>query len=1030
MKNNLEIQFKAIKSVEDAIHFGFHYSTRTVPDVQQYEFLRDPKLSIPSVQYSSKFKSFSEVNDEEEGRVDSKEKPVQDSGTFKSTGHFNPSPNFRSFSQPVVPFTGRVTTSSTTPSTSPLNSPKRFPSTAPTSPADSGISVAPNFSDRFDEELGDTSSRNFSSVTESSTSSRYRSGVSSTPNNSGNLNVSAIPLSRTFTLNSKTQLSSPVKNVGENSVWSKTDFEWSSAINTALAQTFGFHNWRGNQREVINATMAGKDVFLTMPTGGGKSLCYQIPALCSNGISIVVSPLISLIEDQVMLIKNLDIPVSYFGGTQSAEEGQHIYRDLASGDPSYKILFITPEKLLRSSALMDRFRALYQHQKIDRFVIDEAHCVSQWGHDFRPDYKGLGLLKHNFPDVPVLAMTATATTKVREDILIQLGIRNTCVIFTSSFNRPNLIYEIKKKPMKNSINEVVSIIRQYKYNDKSGIVYCLSRKECEDVARGLQQNNLIAEPYHAELENRSEIQQRWSQGKVKIVCATIAFGMGINKPDVRFVIHYSLPKSLEGYYQEAGRAGRDGKVSHCILLYHYKDKLRLERLIDSSSRDLGISPVAKQHQHDNLNQVVAFCENNVDCRRALILQYFDEEFSPENCGPHLCDNCSGGKGPIVQKDVSQAAKDLVDIVRTFSTGEKPDDATTNLVTDIYRGSKSQKANRFNHFPHYGECKLARDDLQRLVHHLVLKKVLTEVYRTSNYGQVLASLRVGNIGDVQISLSFRESASASKRASRKNSIQDNTSNTSTSISNSISSTAPASAKPTVDLIVDDDDEPEVAFPNKESQFQRPANKGSDKESLRNQKIRELKDKLNELRMTIYKEESRAAAGSGSLDSVFPTNSLGLIAKQMPTTAADLANIEGIGKKRAEKYGSRIVNVVLDFCELYPELFPTRAKETVADSNSDFASGTPQPQQQLQRPLIQTHLHSLKSQLTLPKLKQPTILGKRPLRSEDAPSGGETAISAGRGVGRGVVLQPSLHSTQEANKKQKTIDLSQYVYKQTQ
>lgn len=367
-------------------------------------------------------------------------------------------------------------------------------------------------------------------------------------------------------------------NDGEDISLKSMNFDFSRELTRVFNNSFGLKKFRTNQLEVINAACLKKDCFVLMPTGGGKSICYQLPAVVNDGVTIVISPLRSLIQDQVAKLHFLGIPAESLTGDTSVETTRSIYDDLRSGEPSLKLLYLTPEKISASPALMEIFHSLDSNGKLARFVIDEAHCVSQWGHDFRPDYKRLSVLRDNFPSVPIMALTATATPRVSVDILQQLGLKN-AKRFIQSFNRPNLKFEVRLK-QKNSLDEIITLITT-NFCNKSGIVYCLSRNECETLADLFKKNRIKAAAYHAGMtdEKRAKIQNDWTNNVVKVICATIAFGMGIDKPDVRFVIHFSMPKSIEGYYQESGRAGRDNERSYCYLYYSHNDINRLRALI-------------------------------------------------------------------------------------------------------------------------------------------------------------------------------------------------------------------------------------------------------------------------------------------------------------------------------------------------------------------------------------------------------------------------------------------------------------------
>ena len=444
-------------------------------------------------------------------------------------------------------------------------------------------------------------------------------------------------------------------------------------LTDVLKKNFGFDTFKGDQEAVIRNLLDGKDTFVLMPTGGGKSLCYQLPSLIMEGTAIVISPLIALMKNQVDAIRNLneeDGVAHFLNSSLTKQAIEEVKADVLSGKT--KLLYVAPESLTKEENV-----EFLKSIKISFYAIDEAHCISEWGHDFRPEYRRIRPIINEIGKAPVIALTATATTKVRDDIKKNLGIQN-APDFKSSFNRPNLYYEVRSKT-KNVDKDIIKFIKSNP--GKSGIIYCLSRKKVEELTEILKVNEIQAKAYHAGMDSamRSQTQDDFIMEKIDVIVATIAFGMGIDKPDVRYVIHYDIPKSLEGYYQETGRAGRDGGEGQCIAFYNNKDLQKLEKFLEGK-------PLAEQYiGRQLLRETTAYAESSV-CRRKLLLHYFGENYEVENCGN--CDNCRHPKKQVEAQDMLEI---LIEAIIALKEGFKPE-----YVIDVILGKETSEVLSYKH----------------------------------------------------------------------------------------------------------------------------------------------------------------------------------------------------------------------------------------------------------------------------------------------------------------------------------------------
>lgn len=478
----------------------------------------------------------------------------------------------------------------------------------------------------------------------------------------------------------------------------------SSVLHEKLKEFFGFDSFKADQERIIRHLTDGRNAFVLMPTGGGKSLCYQLPALVMEGTAIVISPLIALMKNQVDAIRGFvagnDGIAHFLNSSLNKAQITEVRNDLLSG--ATKLLYVAPESLTKPENV-----ALLKEIKISFYAVDEAHCISEWGHDFRPEYRRIRAIIEEISIAPVIALTATATPKVQSDIIKNLGIAD-AEIFKSSFNRPNLYYEIRDKS--DPKRDIIKYIRQNP--GKSGIIYCLSRKKVEELAELLNINGIKAAPYHAGLDakTRAENQDKFLTEEIDVIVATIAFGMGIDKPDVRFVIHYDIPKSIEGYYQETGRAGRDGKEGQCITFYSHKDIQKLEKFMQGK-------PIAEQEIGKQLLlETVAYAESN-SCRRQLLLNYFGEDYTEENCG--ACDNCLH---PKKQFDGQEEMCMIIELIESLPEHFKAEHLANILAGESNSIIKSYKHDKLEMFgagkdrsPHFWNAVIHQGTVLHLLH---------------------------------------------------------------------------------------------------------------------------------------------------------------------------------------------------------------------------------------------------------------------------------------------------------------------------
>ncbi|TKC36464.1 hypothetical protein EI555_014748, partial [Monodon monoceros] len=492
--------------------------------------------------------------------------------------------------------------------------------------------------------------------------------------------------------------------------WNKEDFPWSGKVKDVLQNVFKLQKFRSLQLETINVTMSGKEVFLVMPTGGGKSLCYQLPALCSDGFTLVICPLISLMEDQLMVLKQLGISATMLNASSSKEHVKWVHAEMVNKNSKLKLIYVTPEKIAKSKMFMSRLEKAYEARRFTRIAVDEVHCCSQWGHDFRPDYKALGILKRQFPNASLIGLTATATSHVLKDAQKILCVEK-CFTFTASFNRPNLYYEVRQKPSNTEdfIEDIVKLING-RYKGQSGIIYCFSQKDSEQVTVSLQKLGIPAGAYHANMEpeDKTKVHRRWSANEIQVVVATVAFGMGIDKPDVRFVIHHSMSKSMENYYQESGRAGRDDMKADCILYYGFGDIFRISSMVVMEN-------VGQQKLYEMLNILMKYGAQKHATKCVIIAVKRLVTFE--------------------RKNITAYCRDLIKILKQAE--ELKEKLTPLKLIDSWMGKGAAKLRVAGVAP----PALPREDLEKIIAHFLIRQYLKEDYSFTAYATI-SYLKIG------------------------------------------------------------------------------------------------------------------------------------------------------------------------------------------------------------------------------------------------------------------------------------------------